>query len=64
MIFRTPFQRLILWASTQAAMTAALAPLFHNDPTMEGFLGFGVGLLSGLPAYFYFVRRTTGSYPS
>lgn len=36
----TPFEWLIRRASVQAAMTAALAPAFHNDPTFEGCLGF------------------------
>ena len=39
---------IVCHASVVAAASAAFAPLYGNDPTKLGFIGFGIGLMTGL----------------
>jgi hypothetical protein len=47
----TPAEWLAIWASNQAAITSAIAPLFGNNPAEMGAIGFSIGLVTGLPVY-------------
>lgn len=47
----TPAECLAIHAANVAAMSAAFAPLFHNDPATEGAYGFIFGFITGLPFY-------------
>ncbi len=46
--FRPP-EVLAFYASSLAAVTAALAPLYGQDPARMGAIGFSLGMLIGLP---------------
>lgn len=46
-----PLWILIANACTQASLSAALAPLFGNDPNNMGATGFDYAMLISLPVY-------------
>lgn len=47
----SPATCLTIHAANVAALSAAFAPLFDNDPVTMGVNGFILGLVTGLPFY-------------
>lgn len=48
-----PPEALVVHASNVAALSAAFAPLFDNDPATMGANGFILGFVTGLPVCVY-----------